>query len=78
MIGDTAEYVRLVASSLPGQKWEYYADELPLAIGLQLRNTALYQAGVNLITPGRTAEAKVTEILGDHASEWILSEHAIE
>lgn len=78
MIGGTAEYVRLVASALPGQTWDYYVDELPLAIGLQLRNTALYQAGVDIIPPGRTASAKMTEILGDHASEWILDNHSSE
>ena len=68
----------MVASALPGQTWDYYVDELPLAIGLQLRNTALYQAGVDIIPPGRTAAAKMSEILGDHASEWILDNHASE
>lgn len=71
MIGGAAEYVSLVASKLPGQKWDYYLDDLPLAIGLQIRNAALYEAGAHLVPPGRTARAKAAEILGDHLAEWV-------
>ena len=51
--------------------WQYYAEELPLAIGLQLRNAALYEDGARIIPPGRTAEAKAREILGDSFGEWL-------
>lgn len=71
MIGGAAEYVSLVASKLPGQTWSYYVDELPLAIGLQLRNAALYESGAHLVPPGRTARAKAAEILGDHLADWV-------
>jgi hypothetical protein len=51
--------------------WDYYVDDLPLAIGLQLRNAALYEDGARIIPPGRTAEAKAREILGDRFGEWL-------
>lgn len=71
MIGGTAQYVALVASKLPGMSWDYYVYDLPLAIGLQLRNAALYEDGARIIPPGRTAEAKAREILGDRFGEWL-------
>lgn len=71
MIGGAAEYVSLVASKLPGQPWDYYVDELPLAIGLQIRNAALYESGAHLVPPGRTARAKAAEILGEHLEDWV-------
>jgi len=51
--------------------WGYYVDELPLVIGMQMRNAALDQAGIRIIPPGRTAYAKAGEILGDHIHEWL-------
>jgi hypothetical protein len=71
VIGSDAQYVSLVASKLPGMTWEYYTEILPLAIGLQLRNAALYEDGARIIPPGRTAEAKAREILGDRFREWL-------
>lgn len=71
MIGTDANYVCLVASVLPGNTWSYYIHELPLAIGMQLRNAALHSSGSDLVTPGRSAEAKGREILGDHIEDWI-------
>ena len=71
MIGETAEYVALVSSVLSGQTWSYYVDELPLVIGLQLRNVSLAQEGIRIIPPGRTAGAKAREILGEHISSWL-------
>jgi hypothetical protein len=62
--------VSLVASVLPGQGWDYYVSELPLAIGLQLRNAALHAQGSDIVPPGRSAEAKGREILGDHIKDW--------
>lgn len=70
MIGGTAEYVALVASVVP-MTWREIADELPLAIGLQLRNIALVKANARLIAPGRTASAKAREILGDAVADWL-------
>lgn len=71
MIGETADYVAMCASALPGMPWDYYADRLPLAIGLQLRNAALVEAGARIVPPGRTASAKAREILGEHAADWV-------
>jgi hypothetical protein len=71
VIGSNAQYVALVASKIPGMAWDYYVDDLPLAIGLQLRNAALYEDGARIIPPGRTAEAKAREILGDRFGEWL-------
>lgn len=71
MIGTDANYVALVASVLAGQTWDYYVSDLPLAIGLQLRNAALYAQGSDIVPPGRTAEAKGREILGDHIEDWM-------
>ena len=70
MIGTDANYVALVASVLSGQTWDYYVHALPLAIGLQLRNAALHAQGSDIVPPGRSAEAKGREILGDHIGEW--------
>lgn len=70
MIGSDANYVALVASVLGGQDWHYYAHVLPLAIGLQLRNAALHAQGSDIVPPGRSAEAKGREILGDYIAEW--------
>lgn len=71
MIGTDANYVSLVSSVLPGQTWDYYVSELPLAIGLQLRNAALAAQGSDIVPPGRSAESKGREILGDHITEWV-------
>jgi hypothetical protein len=70
VIGGTAEYVKLVASALPGQTWDYYVDELPLAIGLQLRNASLFESGVDLVSISKSSSAKANEILGEHAKDW--------
>ncbi len=51
--------------------WDYYADTLPLAIGLQLRNVALTLEGAKIVPPGRTAEARAREILGDQFGQWV-------
>jgi hypothetical protein len=58
-----------VASVVP-MGYDDIADNLPLAIGLQLRNIALSQANVRIIPPGRAANAAANEILGDYAEEW--------
>ena len=71
MIGSTADYVSMVAAKLPGQTWEYYADQLPLAIGLQLRNAELADRGAELLPPGQGAASKLSEILGEHAEDWL-------
>lgn len=70
MIGGTAEYVALVASVVP-MTWREIADEMPLAIGLQLRNIALMKVNARLIVPGRRASATAFEILGDAMQEWM-------
>lgn len=69
MIGETCDYVCTVAAEIGGT-WEEIADQLPLAIGIQIRNFALAKEGVRIMPPGRTASAKAREILGDHAGEW--------
>ena len=73
MIGTTAEYVALVASVVP-MSWNQIADELPLCVGMQLRNVALSEGGVKIIPPGRVASQKAMEILGDNAADWMESE----
>ena len=73
MIGSTAEYAALVASVVP-MTWGQIVDELPLAIGMQLRNIALYQRGNKITPPGRTAHAIAKQILGDDAESWISGE----
>ena len=47
------------------------ACSLPLAVGLQLRNLALHEGGVKILPPGRNAEKKAEEVLGDHAEEFL-------
>lgn len=71
MIGSDADYVATVAAKLPGQTWAYYMDELPLAIGMQLRNADLFERGCDIVGPGRSAAARMGEILGDHAESWL-------
>ena len=61
----------LVSSVLTGMPWSYYVDELPLVVGMQMRNAALAQEGIRIIPPGRTAYAKAGEILGDYIHEWL-------
>ena len=71
MIGATAEYCSLVASVMP-MSWESIADDLPLCIGMQLRNIALAEGGVKIIPPGRHAFARAKEILGEEGfREWM-------
>lgn len=70
MIGSDADYVSTVAAKLPGQTWAYYMDELPLCIGMQLRNADLFERGCDIVPPGRSASAKMQEILGEHAEAW--------
>ena len=71
MIGSDVDYIATVASKLPGQRMEYYLDELPLAIGLQLRNADLFERGCDIIPPGRSAGRIAHEILGEFAEDWI-------
>jgi hypothetical protein len=56
---------------LPGMPWSYYVHSLPLAVGMQLRNAYIYREGGEIVPPGRGASAKLKEILGDHAEEWV-------
>jgi hypothetical protein len=52
--------------------WESIADDLPLCIGMQLRNIALAEGGVKIIPPGRHAFARAKEILGEEGfREWM-------
>lgn len=46
-------------------------DELPLAIGMQLRNADLFERGCDIVPPGRGAGAIAREILGDYAESWV-------
>ena len=71
MIGGTADYVSTVAAMLPGMPWSYYVHSLPLAVGMQLRNAYIYREGGEIVPPGRGASAKLKEILGEHAEEWV-------
>jgi len=64
-------YAATVASQLPGMPFEYYIDQLPLAIGLQFRNADLHVNVSELIPPGKAASAKARQILGDHVDEWV-------
>ena len=59
----------LVASVVP-MSWSEITDDLPLAVGLQLRNIALAEAGVKILGSGQVAEDKAREILGDGADAF--------
>ena len=45
--------------------WREIAGDLPLAVGLQLRNIALADVGVKLVTPGNSAEKMLSEVFDD-------------
>ena len=45
-------------------------DDLPLAVGLQLRNVALSRT-MKILPQGSGALNDAREILGDHLDEWL-------
>jgi hypothetical protein len=52
--------------------WEYYLAELPLVVGMQLRNVALAKVPkLDLVPPGRSASAKLREVVGDRIEDWL-------
>lgn len=50
--------------------YDKICDDLPLAVGMQLRNVALSRE-VRLLPPGSGALDSAREILGDHLDEWL-------
>ena len=51
-----------MASVVPGMTWREIAGDLPLAVGLQLRNIALAEGGVKVIPHGGNEDKAIAEI----------------
>ena len=52
----------LVSSVVPGMSWKDIAEDLPLAIGLQLRNIALAEGGVKIIPSNTSIDGIASDI----------------